>query len=87
MEWVNELRGKTIGLDTAPLIYFIEENVTYLEATRLFFEAMDRGDFCVSGRSPARPVRFQHDVYLGFHRYRPDGNNHGVFHLGCERPL
>ena len=47
MEWINGLQGKTVGLDTAPLIYFIEENPTYLEATTLFFEAMDRGDFTV----------------------------------------
>lgn len=47
MEWINDLQGKTVGLDTAPLIYFIEENPTYLEAVRLFFEAMDRGDFSV----------------------------------------
>lgn len=47
MEWINDLRGKTVGLDTAPLIYFIEENPTYLEAVKLFFEAMDRGDFTV----------------------------------------
>ena len=47
MEWINDLRAKTIGLDTAPLIYFIEENPTYLEAVKLFFEAMDRSDFTV----------------------------------------
>jgi len=47
VEWINDLQGKTVGLDTAPLIYFIEENPTYLEAVRLFFEAMDRGDFAV----------------------------------------
>jgi len=47
VEWINDLRGKTVGLDTAPLIYFIEENQTYLEAVRIFFEAMDRGDFAV----------------------------------------
>lgn len=47
MEWINDLRSKTVGLDTAPLIYFIEENPTYLEAAKLFFEAMDRGDFTV----------------------------------------
>lgn len=47
MEWINDLQGKTIGLDTAPLIYFIEENPTYLETVKLFFEAMDRGDFKV----------------------------------------
>jgi predicted nucleic acid-binding protein len=47
VEWINDLRGKTIGLDTAPLIYFMEENPTYLETVRQFFEAMDRGDFTV----------------------------------------
>ena len=47
MEWINGLQGKTGGLDTAPLIYFIEENPTYLEATTHFFEAMDKGDFTV----------------------------------------
>lgn len=47
MEWINDLRGKTVGLDTAPLIYFIEENPAYIEIVRFFFEAMDRGDFMV----------------------------------------
>lgn len=47
MEWINALKGKTVGLDTAPLIYFIEENPTYIETVRLFFEAMDRGSFLV----------------------------------------
>jgi predicted nucleic acid-binding protein len=47
VEWINGLRGKRVGLDTAPLIYFIEENLTYLDATKLFFESMDRGDFTV----------------------------------------
>lgn len=45
MEWINDLRGKTVGLDTAPLIYFIEENPAYIETVRFFFEAMDRGLF------------------------------------------
>ncbi len=47
MEWINELHGKTIGLDTAPLIYFIEENPTYIETVRHFFEAMEKGGFMV----------------------------------------
>ena len=47
MEWINVLRGKTVGLDTTPLIYFIEENPAYIEIVRFFFEAMDRGDFMV----------------------------------------
>ncbi len=47
MEWINDLQGKTVGLDTAPLIYFIEENPAYIETVKLFFEAMDRGEFSV----------------------------------------
>jgi len=47
VEWINDLRGKTVGLDTAPLIYFIEENPAYIETVGSFFEAMDRGDFLV----------------------------------------
>ena len=47
MEWLDDLQGKTVGLDTAPLIYFIEENPAYIETVRFFFEAMDRGDFLV----------------------------------------
>jgi predicted nucleic acid-binding protein len=47
MEWIDSLRGKTVGLDTAPLIYFIEENPPFLETTKLFFEAMDRDEFAV----------------------------------------
>ena len=47
MEWLNKLQGKIIGLDTAPLIYFIEENPIYLEVTDVFFTAMYRGEFSV----------------------------------------
>ncbi|MFQ5645784.1 MAG: type II toxin-antitoxin system VapC family toxin [bacterium] len=47
MEWIAKLQGKVVGLDTAPLIYFVEENPAYLDATRVFFEAMDRGEFRV----------------------------------------
>jgi hypothetical protein len=31
VEWINDLQEKTVGLDTAPLIYFIEENPAYIE--------------------------------------------------------
>jgi hypothetical protein len=30
MEWIEALRGTVVGLDTAPLIYLIEENSAYL---------------------------------------------------------
>lgn len=47
MEWIEALQGKIVGLDTTPLIYFIEENPTYLDMVHPFFEAMDRGEFNV----------------------------------------
>ena len=47
MEWINDLKGKTVGLDTAPLIYFMEENPLYIDAVKLFFEAMDKEEFTV----------------------------------------
>lgn len=47
MEWITQLQGQIVGLDTAPLIYFIEQNETYLEMMRLFFRALNRGEFRV----------------------------------------
>ena len=47
MEWLDEIRGKVVALDTTPLIYFIEENLAYLDLVRPFFEAMDRSEFHV----------------------------------------
>jgi predicted nucleic acid-binding protein len=47
VEWIKDLQGKTVGLDTSPLIYFIEENPKYLEVVKAFFVGMDRGDFMV----------------------------------------
>lgn len=47
MEWLAQLQGQIVGLDTAPLIYFIEENPNYLNVTDAFFEALFRGEFSV----------------------------------------
>ncbi len=47
MDWVTDLQGKTIGLDTAPLIYFIEENRAYIDKVQSFFEGMENGNFTV----------------------------------------
>ena len=47
MEWIIQLQGQVVGLDSAPLIYFIEQNPTYLEMVRLFFRALDRREFKV----------------------------------------
>lgn len=47
MDWLTGVRGRVVALDTAPLIYFIEEHPTYLPLVRPFFEGLDRGDFQV----------------------------------------
>lgn len=47
MEWLIELQGQIVGLDTAPLIYFIEQNETYIELVHAFFQAMNQGEFQV----------------------------------------
>lgn len=43
MDWINELSGSAVALDTAPLIYFIERNPKYLPIVKPFFAAMDQG--------------------------------------------
>jgi hypothetical protein len=42
------LRGKTVGLDTAPLIYFIEQIPGRIEKLRPFFAAAGCGDFLLT---------------------------------------
>ena len=45
MEWIEALRGSTVGLDTGPLIYYIEEHPPFLAKIRPFFEAAERNEF------------------------------------------
>lgn len=47
MDWVTALQQSVVGLDTAPIIYLVEEHPTYLEVVDPFFEAVDRGDIQV----------------------------------------
>ena len=47
MEWIAQLQGYVVGLDSASLIYFIEQNPTYLEMMRLFFRTLNQGEFRV----------------------------------------
>jgi hypothetical protein len=42
MEWVGKLYGTTVGLDTAPLIYFVELHPKYLSLVDPFFDAVER---------------------------------------------
>jgi hypothetical protein len=47
MEWLSFLQGQVLGLDTHPLICFIEQNESYVERIRPFFQAMSQGEFQV----------------------------------------
>lgn len=47
MAWVDALKGKIVGLDTAPLIYFIEEHPHYAHIVDPFFEALERHELRV----------------------------------------
>jgi predicted nucleic acid-binding protein len=47
VEWLKPLYGQVVGLDTAPLIYFIEKHHIYLPLVRPFFEAVERDDIQV----------------------------------------
>ena len=45
MEWIEKLRGSTVGLDTGPLIYYIEEHSIFHPKVKPFFEAAERNEF------------------------------------------
>ncbi len=44
MEWIAQARGKIVGLDTAPIIYYIERHSLYIEMLRPFFQAVNKGE-------------------------------------------
>jgi predicted nucleic acid-binding protein len=45
--WVEDLHGQIVGLDTAPLIYYLEAHPTYLPLVDPFFDGLARGDLQV----------------------------------------
>lgn len=47
MGLIDSLRGKIVGLDAAPLIYYIEDHPTYRKIVDPFFDAMERGEITV----------------------------------------
>jgi predicted nucleic acid-binding protein len=47
MEWLKRLHGTIVGLDIAPLIYFIEKSQAYLTLVYPFFAAMQEGEIHV----------------------------------------
>ena len=45
MGWLKRLAGRTVALDSAPLIYFVERHSAFHARIRPFFQALQRGDF------------------------------------------
>jgi hypothetical protein len=48
MGFLADMQGAVIGLDTAPLIYFIEKHATYHPLLRPFFVALADGKYTVA---------------------------------------
>jgi len=44
MGWVDALRGKTVGLDTAPLIFYIEDHPVFADRLEPFFRLVEAGE-------------------------------------------
>ncbi len=44
MDWIEAVRGKVVGLDTAPVIYYIEKDAQYIDLLRPFFQLVDSGE-------------------------------------------
>ena|ERR1700730_10523929 len=47
MGWIDTLRGKIVGVDTAPFIYYIERNPLYIDMLRTFFQAVNKEECAV----------------------------------------
>lgn len=43
LQWLRNLYGHTVSIDTAPLIYFVEEHPKYRDAVTPFFQSADAG--------------------------------------------
>lgn len=71
---LDDFRGSIVGLDTTPLIYFIEKNATYHPLVRPFFVAMAARNFSVVTstitlvETLVHPIRNNHHELAG--RYR-----------------
>jgi len=43
--WVNDLSGRIVALDSAPLIYYLEAHPLFFERLQPFFEALEKRRF------------------------------------------
>jgi len=44
MGWLEELRGQTVGLDSSPLIYYIEDHPVFADRLEPFFQLVKTGE-------------------------------------------
>lgn len=47
MGWLEPLLGKSVGIDTAPLIYYIEDHHQYAQLMEPFFRAVSREEIAM----------------------------------------
>lgn len=47
MGWVDSFLGKTVAVDTSPLIFYIEDHPQYAEYLEPFFQAVEKDDIRV----------------------------------------
>ncbi len=47
MAWLEDLRGKVVGLDTAPVIYYLESHEDYRELLHPFFAMVSKKECSV----------------------------------------
>lgn len=45
MGWLDSIQGSTVCLDVAPIIYYVERNVSYTKLIDPFFEAIQHNKF------------------------------------------
>ena len=66
MNWVKRLTGRTVAVDSAPLIYFMERHPVFFEPAQSFFEALNQGELAVLTSTVtiaevlAHPLRYGH---------------------------
>lgn len=68
MGYLDDLKGAVVGLDTAPLIYFIEKNPAFHFLIRPFFNDLANGEFTAVTstitlvETLVHPIRTNHKV-------------------------
>lgn len=45
MDWTQRLTGKTVVVDSAPLIYYLESHPAFYDLAEIFFSALDQKRF------------------------------------------